>query len=344
VQQEGGNNVTWGIKNNIDGLKFVAPPSELGLSAAVQTTVLSDAAMPDTPAFTVTDTLFIHGASVDDEDIDREPGSAILRIDFDGDGLADATVTMEGTYRLASFVTQDVEDGTYIRYLGNSLPEAVEDTFTTSESAAFKTGSVLLNDTDGDDDELDVVGLDLAGTLGVVTDNGDGTLGYDPNGAFNDLLKGETATDSFIYLVSDGTETVSGEVTVTITGEGSPEPVPNAITGTEDSNSLVGTDGADAIRSLGGSYDRMTGGEGADEFIFGSETSNGIRERDVIMDYEVGIDRIVLEDGTTVASIRETSSQVVVFLDGDRDAIYVRGEGVTADNLTIVSDDVFDFV
>lgn len=116
----------------------------------------------------------------------------------------------------------------------------------------------------------------------------------------------------------------------------------NEIDGTTGSDNLVGTDSSDAIRSLGGRYDKMRGGEGADEFIFGTETNNGTRERDVIMDYEVGIDSIVLEAGTTVASIRETSSQVVVFLDGDRDAIYVRGEGVTADNLTIV--DVFDFI
>ncbi|MEP5758981.1 MAG: hypothetical protein ABJ327_06675 [Litoreibacter sp.] len=118
----------------------------------------------------------------------------------------------------------------------------------------------------------------------------------------------------------------------------------NEIEGTSDRDNLMGTDDADAIRSLAGSYDRMTGGAGADEFIFGDETSNGRRERDVIMDYEVGIDSIVLEAGTSVASIRETSSQVVVFLDGDRDAIYVRGDGVTADNLTIISDDVFQFV
>lgn len=121
-------------------------------------------------------------------------------------------------------------------------------------------------------------------------------------------------------------------------------PMLNLVEGTAGSNRLVGTDGADAFRSLGGSYDRMTGGEGADQFIFGSETSNGVRERDVIMDYEVGSDSIVLEAGTSIASIRETSSQVVVFLDGDRDAIYVRGEGVTADNLTIISDDVFESV
>lgn len=122
----------------------------------------------------------------------------------------------------------------------------------------------------------------------------------------------------------------------------------NEINGTDGRDNLIGTDGADAIRSFGGSYDMMRGGSEADQFIFGAEANNGLRERDVILDYEVGIDEIVLQDGATVGSIRETSSQVVIFLEGDRDAIYVRGDGVTADDIAIVGttgeDDVFALV
>ena len=113
----------------------------------------------------------------------------------------------------------------------------------------------------------------------------------------------------------------------------------NVITGNNNSNRLIGTDGDDAIRSLGGSYDISAGGGGADQFVFGDEANNGQRERDVIRDYEVGIDSIVLEGGAEVGSIRESSSAVVIFLEGDRDAIYVRGEGVSADNITIVTDE-----
>ena len=69
-----------------------------------------------------------------------------------------------------------------------------------------------------------------------------------------------------------------------------------------------------------------------------------MRERDVILDYEVGLDSIVLEGGASVGSIRQASSQVVVFLEGDGDAIYVRGDGVTADNLAIVTDGVLELV
>lgn len=118
----------------------------------------------------------------------------------------------------------------------------------------------------------------------------------------------------------------------------------NLVEGTDGRDSLRGTDSADAIRSLGGSYDRLFGGDGADQFIFGAETSNGSRERDVIMDYEVGIDAIVLEDGASVDQIRESRGQVIVYLEDDRDAIYVRGDDVTTENLSIFNEDVFQLV
>ena len=77
--------------------------------------------------------------------------------------------------------------------------------------------------------------------------------------------------------------------------------------------------------------------------MFGAETTNGIAERDLILDYEVGIDAIVLIDGASVSSIREVSNGAVVYLEGDHDAIYVRGDGVADDNLTIFTDTEFEF-
>jgi Ca2+-binding RTX toxin-like protein len=142
----------------------------------------------------------------------------------------------------------------------------------------------------------------------------------------------------FDYSISDG---FGGSATARVQIEVNEQI--NIITGDAGSDQLRGTDGPDVIASGSGSYDRISGGGGADQFIFGAETRNGIRERDVILDYEVGEDSIVLIDGSMVRDIRQTSSSVVVLLDGDYDAIYVRGEGVTADNLTIFTDAEFDF-
>ena len=112
----------------------------------------------------------------------------------------------------------------------------------------------------------------------------------------------------------------------------------NLITGTNRSERLVGTDGDDAIRSLGGRFDRMSGLEGADQFIFGAETQNGRWEIDVIRDYEVGIDSIVLEDGASVRNIKDLWNFVVVTFEGDRDKLIIRGDDVDAENITIIDD------
>jgi VCBS repeat-containing protein len=62
--------------------------------------------------------------------------------------------------------------------------------------------------------------VQTTGTLGTVLLNQDGSFTYDPNGQFEDLGVGETATDSFTYRVSDGNGgTDSATVTVTITGD-----------------------------------------------------------------------------------------------------------------------------
>ncbi len=122
-------------------------------------------------------------------------------------------------------------------------------------------------------------------------------------------------------------------------------PLFNLIMGTDGRDRLLGTDGDDIIVS-GAGTDTMTGGLGADVFVFGLETMDNVRDRDTITDYEVGIDIIGLANGATVAEIRETSSAVVVYFDGParaQDALYIRGEGVTADNIIFETFDTIAF-
>src|SRR4029078_5635070 len=73
--------------------------------------------------------------------------------------------------------------------------------------------------TDADVTDSHSFSIDTTGTLGSVTNNHDGTFGYDPNGAFESLAAGETATDTFTYTLEDGHGGPSTEtVTVTIHG------------------------------------------------------------------------------------------------------------------------------
>lgn len=113
----------------------------------------------------------------------------------------------------------------------NSAPIAIDDSAQTDEDGSATIG-VLVNDVDSDADGLTITALDgkaidvghevTLSSGATVRLNADGTLTYDPNGAFDDLKKGHHQTDSFSYTVDDGrggedTATVSVDVTGTPT-------------------------------------------------------------------------------------------------------------------------------
>ena len=91
--------------------------------------------------------------------------------------------------------------------------------FSTDEDTTFTTSNVLTNDIDVDGDTLTVTSIDTIGTLGIVTNNGDGTFDYEPNGEFDLLSTGQSATDSFSYTITDGNGGFdTATVTITING------------------------------------------------------------------------------------------------------------------------------
>ena len=114
----------------------------------------------------------------------------------------------------------------------NDDPVANADTLTVSEDDTVATsGNVITNDTDIDGDTpLNVIAVNgSAGDVGnqvtlasgaLLTLNTDGSYDYDPNGAFEDMALGDTATDTFSYVMSDGNGgSDTATVTVTINGE-----------------------------------------------------------------------------------------------------------------------------
>ena len=121
----------------------------------------------------------------------------------------------------------------------NDPPIAVDDATTVGEGAGLAAVPVLVNDTDPDaTDVLSVVSLDTTGTAGQVALVGGG-VSYGPNGQFEYLAAGATATDTFSYNVSDGNGgTDTAVVTVTITGVNDP-PVAVNDTGTTNEDTTL---------------------------------------------------------------------------------------------------------
>jgi len=217
-------------------------------TATVTITVngVNDAPVADDDAFSTDEDTAITTGNVLVNDTDVDNGAVLTVSDFDasgtqglvtdnGDGTfgydpAGAFEDLAPTESATDTFTYTVSDGNggtdtatvTITVNGvNDAPVADDDAFSTDEDTAITTGDVLANDSDVDNDSADLIvsGFETSGTQGQVTDNGDGTFGYDPAGAFEDLAPTETATDTFTYTVSDGNGgTDTATVTITVNG------------------------------------------------------------------------------------------------------------------------------
>ncbi|MEX2498054.1 MAG: Ig-like domain-containing protein [Wenzhouxiangellaceae bacterium] len=145
-------------------------------------------------------------------------------------------------------------------FVPNHPPVAQDDTVATDEDTVLN-GDVLADNGNGADSDPEGGTLTVSqvngssGDVGsqvtlssgaLLTQNANGTFSYDPNGQFESLGGGDTASDSFTYTVSDGSATDSATVSVTINGVNDP-PVADSrsVTTLEDTAVGITLTGAD---------------------------------------------------------------------------------------------------
>ena len=152
-------------------------------------------------------------------------------------------------YLSFGFTNNNAKTGDYIRVIvkqieSNSAPVAVNDTDSVNEDATVTqtSGSSLLmaDDSDPDGDSITVTqiaktgasnssvagsstynsnGTSVTGTYGTLVVGANGTYTYVADqDAADDLDAGDTATDSFTYTISDGTNTDTATLIFTVTG------------------------------------------------------------------------------------------------------------------------------
>ena len=149
------------------------------------------------------------------------------------DGDATVTANDDGSFTItpdANFngdidITFDINDGTDTIVATadltvnpvNDLPQPEDQAFTIGEDGVllFTDEDLLDGATDIDGDDLSVEGVSYTGADGVLTDNGDGTYSFAPNENFNGDV-------NFTFDVSDGTDTVTANIDVTVTPENDP--------------------------------------------------------------------------------------------------------------------------
>lgn len=101
----------------------------------------------------------------------------------------------------------------------NNAPVAFNDSAATNEDVGTYSGSsVLANDFDWEKNSLTAVPGTFNGAYGTLVLNADGTYTYTPDGSTQALALGQSVQDSFTYVVSDGSLSDTGTLTITIAG------------------------------------------------------------------------------------------------------------------------------
>ncbi|MEL7038173.1 MAG: Ig-like domain-containing protein [Cyanobacteria bacterium J06592_8] len=237
----------------------------------------------------------------------------------------------------------------------NQTPTATNDGASTDENTAISI-DVLANDTDPDGDSLNVSLVDDTNTQGAVSINNDGTISYDPNAQFQSLEAGETATDSFTYMINDGQGgTDTATVSVTINGVSSPtEPPDNGNNDNTEFNEIIDVNPNDVVPGID-EKDTLVGTDEPDLFILGDAITPYYTDGDIdrsgwgdnakISGLDLSEDQIQLHGSADDYVLVQRSRQANIF--------YTNGQnsrelvGILLDYSTTevsLADDVFTFV
>src|SRR5688500_1014191 len=99
----------------------------------------------------------------------------------------------------------------------NNAPIAFNDTASTDEDNSV-SGNVLANDFDWEGDAMTATPGTFNGVYGTLTLNADGSYTYTPHASTQSLALGQNVTDSFTYIVSDGSLSDTGTLTINVAG------------------------------------------------------------------------------------------------------------------------------
>ncbi len=161
-----------------------------------------------------TDTAVYEGG-VDDYDWDIKParGASPVQVTIaDLNGDTDRLNGVERLYFAADDYTADLTGP-------NNAVLARDDAAMATADAPTLLAGLTANDFDFDGDTLRITAIDTTSLIGSASLNGDGTISYDAQGAFDSLKDGETATTTLSYTVTDGRGSFdTATVTITVTG------------------------------------------------------------------------------------------------------------------------------
>ncbi|SDR49208.1 VCBS domain-containing protein [Pseudovibrio sp. Tun.PSC04-5.I4] len=260
--------------------------------------IFQDSDLSDIHSLTLnTDEMTGSGIVVSDDTFHYDPGTAFDYL------AAGETATDTFSYTVTDAAGESSTSTVTITITGhNDGPVAAALASETDENTSI---TIPPDVTDPDNNDTHSFTVDTSGTVGSVTVNADGTFSYDPNGKFEHLGAGETATDTFTYTVTDAVGESSTEtVTVTINGidsNTSPDTFPYEFTTDEDTKIVFRTIFHDP--DVGDTHTYSLNTDGLEGTL--TETGDGVFEYDPGTDFDY---LAVGETGTTTFTYTVTDS------------------------------------
>ena len=249
---------------------------------------------------------------------------------------AGVTATETFSYTIADSAGAQSSANVVVTVTGvNDAPTAVANAYSISEDSGPVALTVLANDTDVDaGDTKTVTAVNTAGLQGTAVVSGDGaSVIYTVSSAFQSLMSGQTATESFTYTMRDSAGALStAAVTITIIGADEPVIYINPPTtgtgpypGTSGDDVMSGTGGADTMYGQAGD-DEIAAGEGADSIFGGADddTISGDGGNDTI---NGGMGRDDLTGGAGADTFRFYLASESTLIDFDRIRDFKAAEG-----------------
>ncbi|NAZ92772.1 tandem-95 repeat protein [Vibrio toranzoniae] len=265
------------------------------------------------------------------------------------------TITPDENFNGDIDISFDISDGTNTVQASadltvnpvNDLPVPQDQQFSVEEDGTliFTDADLLTGATDIDGDDLTVEGISYTGGDGVLTDHGDGTYTFAPNENFNGDV-------NFSFDVSDGTETVSANIDVSVTPENDP-PVAgstsymvnedNAITISDEqllanSYDVEGAVSVDSVTYSGTDGVFQDNGDGSYTFLPNENFSGDISLDVIVADEDGSIDETTA--GITVLEVNDPPVAGSTSYTIDEDSVLTFSESQILVNASDVEGDV----